>query len=99
MSKNIDSKYKDLFMGLLFDAVGMASFAIPFIGEFTDVIWAPLSAWLMIRMYKGRAGQAAGAVSFVEEIIPGLDVIPTFTIMWLYAHVFQKTNQKKTVEV
>lgn len=99
MSKNIDSKYKDLFMGLFFDAVGMVSFAIPFIGEFTDVIWAPLSAWLMIRMYKGRAGQAAGAVSFVEEIIPGLDVIPTFTIMWLYTHVFQKTNQKKTVEV
>ena len=95
----MDSKYKDLFMGLLFDAIGMLSFTIPFIGEFTDVIWAPLSAWIMIRMYKGRAGQAAGAVSFIEEIIPGLDVIPTFTIMWLYTHVFKKADKKKTIEV
>ncbi len=99
MSKNKDSKYKDLFMGLLFDAIGMLSFAIPFIGDFSDIIWAPLSAWLMIRMYKGRAGQAAGAVSFIEEIIPGLDVIPTFTIMWLYTHVFKKSDTKKTIEV
>lgn len=99
MSKTKDTKYKDLFWGLLFDGIGMLSFAIPFIGDFSDVIWAPLSAWLMIRMYKGRAGQAAGAVSFIEEIIPGLDIIPTFTIMWLYTHVFKKENAKKTIEV
>lgn len=99
MSQIKDTKYKDLFMGLLFDAIGMLSFGIPFIGEFSDVIWAPLSAWLMMRMYKGRVGQAAGAVSFIEEIIPGLDVIPTFTIMWLYTHVFKKADKKKTIEV
>ena len=99
MSQNKDTKYKDLFMGLLFDAIGMLSFAIPFIGEFSDIIWAPLAAWLMIRMYKGRAGQAAGAITFIEEIIPGLDVIPTFTIMWLYTHVFSKAGTKKTIEV
>ena len=85
-------------MGLFFDAIGMLSFALPFIGEFSDVIWAPLSAWLMIRMYKGRAGQAAGAISFIEEIIPGLDVIPTFTLMWLYTHVFVKAESKKTIK-
>ncbi len=99
MSKTKDAKYKNLFLGLLFDAIGMLSFAIPFIGDFSDVIWAPLSAWLMIRMYKGRAGQAAGAVSFIEEIIPGLDVIPTFTIMWLYTHVIKKEDTKKTIDV
>lgn len=99
MSKTKDTKYRQLFLGLLFDAIGMLSFAIPFIGDFSDVIWAPLSAWLMIRMYKGRAGQAAGAVSFIEEIIPGLDIIPTFTIMWLYTHVFKKEDTKKTIEV
>lgn len=99
MSKTIDTKYKNLFWGLFFDAIGMLSFAIPFIGDFSDVIWAPLSAWLMTRLYKGRAGQAAGAVSFIEEIIPGLDVIPTFTIMWLYTYVFKREDSKKTIEV
>ena len=99
MSKTKDSKYQNLFLGLLFDAIGMLSFAIPFIGEFSDIIWAPIAAWLMIRMYKGRAGQAAGAVTFIEEIIPGLDVIPTFTIMWLYTHVFKKTEKEKIIDL
>jgi len=99
MSKTKESKYKNLFLGLLFDAIGMLSFAIPFIGDFSDIIWAPLAAWLMTRMYKGSAGQAAGAVTFIEEIIPGLDVIPTFTIMWLYTHVFKSTKEGKTINL
>ncbi|MEO1487471.1 MAG: hypothetical protein AAFU57_17120 [Bacteroidota bacterium] len=86
-------KYKDLLLGLLFDAIGMVSFIIPGIGEFSDVIWAPLAAWLMTRMYKGKAGQVAGVVTFVEEIIPGWDVVPSFTLMWLYTHIFSKDKK------
>ena len=86
-------------MGLLFDGVGMLSFAIPLIGDFSDIIWAPLAAWLMTRMYKGKVGQGAGIITFLEEIIPGLDVIPTFTIMWFYTYVFKKSAQKTTIEV
>ena len=99
MSKTKDSKYKNLFLGLLFDAIGMLSFAIPIVGEFSDMIWAPIAAWLMTRMYKGRVGQAAGAETFVEEIIPGLDVIPTFTIMWLYTHVFKSSKKEKIIDI
>ena len=99
MSKTKDSKYKNLFLGLLFDAFGMLSFAIPLVGEFSDMIWAPIAAWLMTRMYKGRVGQAAGAVTFVEEIIPGLDVIPTFTIMWLYTHVYKSSKKEKIIDI
>lgn len=98
MSKEKDAKIKNLFLGLLFDAVGMLSFAVPLIGDFSDIIWAPLSAWLMTRMYKGRIGQAAGVVSFIEEIIPGLDIIPTFTIMWLYTYVFKGSKKDKVLE-
>lgn len=99
MSKTKDSKYKNLFLGLLFDAIGMLSFVIRLIGEFSDVIWAPIAAWLMTRMYKGRTGQAAGAVTFIEELIPGLDVIPMFTLMWLYTYVFKGAKKEKFVEV
>ncbi|UWX56294.1 hypothetical protein NYZ99_08775 [Maribacter litopenaei] len=99
MSKTTDKKYKQLFLGLLFDAIGMLSFAIPFVGEFSDVIRAPLSGWLMTGMYKGKIGQAAGVVTFIEEIIPGLDVIPTFTIMWFYTYVFKSAKKQKTIEV
>ena len=99
MSKNKDPKYRDLFMGLLFDGIGMLSMAIPFIGDFSDVIWAPMSAWIMIRMYKGTAGKVAGTISFIEEILPGFDIIPTFTLMWLYTYVFSKAVAKKNIGV
>lgn len=88
------NKNKKLILGILFDAIGFVSFVIPGIGEFTDIVWAPLSGWLMTKLYKGKSGKIAGVVSFVEEIIPGLDVIPTFTLMWLYTYVF-KTKKKK----
>ncbi|MBU2973404.1 hypothetical protein [Zobellia sp. B3R18] len=99
MSKTKDDKYKKLLLGLLFDGIGMLSFAIPFVGEFSDIVWAPLAGWLMIRMYKGKIGQGAGLITFLEEIVPGLDVIPTFTLMWLYTYVFKKSSETETIEV
>ncbi|MGP1994027.1 hypothetical protein D9V96_019250 [Zobellia laminariae] len=99
MSKDKDEKYKKLLISLLFDGIGMLSFVIPFIGEFSDIVWAPLAGWLMTRMYKGKIGQGAGIVTFLGEIIPGLDVIPTFTLMWLYTYVFKKSKETETIEV
>ncbi|MEL6916445.1 MAG: hypothetical protein AAFO99_01820 [Bacteroidota bacterium] len=94
-----ENKIRNLFLGLLFDALGMVSFVIPGIGEFSDIIWAPLAGWLMTRMYKGKIGQAAGVITFIEEMVPGLDVIPTFTIMWLYTYVFKSSKKGKVIEV
>ena len=82
-------KYRLLLWGLLFDGIGMLSFMIPGIGEFTDLIWAPMAGWLMTRMYKGKPANIAGLIAFIEEIVPGLDVIPSFTLMWLYTYVFK----------
>ncbi|MEM8764196.1 MAG: hypothetical protein AAGD88_10320 [Bacteroidota bacterium] len=88
-------KYKDLLLGLLFDGIGMLSFVIPGIGEFADVIWAPIAGWLMTRMYKGKIGKIAGVITFIEEInpLPGWDFVPTFTLMWFYTHVFAKDKK------
>lgn len=88
MAEEKDNKYRNLLLGLLFDGIGMISYAIPGIGEFSDVIWAPVAGWLMTRLYKGRVGQAAGLITFAEELIPGLDVIPTFTLTWIYTYLF-----------
>ncbi len=92
------SKYKILFLSILFDAVGYLSFLIPGIGEFSDVVWAPLSGYLMTKLYKGKPGKIAGVVSVVEEALPGLDVIPTFTLMWLYTYVFKSKSEDNKVE-
>ncbi len=95
----INDKYKKLGLSLFFDGLGMVTYVIPVIGEFGDIIWAPLAGWLMTKMYKGNLGKTAGAITFIEEAIPGLDVIPTFTIMWLYTYVFKKNEVKDTIDV
>lgn len=88
ISKN--TKNKNLFLGILFDAIGMLSFTVPLVGEFSDVIWAPIAAYLMTRMYKGTAGKVGGVVTFLEEIFPFTDFIPSFTLMWVYNYVIKK---------
>jgi hypothetical protein len=88
-------KINKLLLGLFFDAIGMISFVIPGIGEFSDVVWAPLAGFLMTKMYKGRVGIAAGILTFVEEIIPFTDVIPSFTITWIYTYWIKGNEEKK----
>ncbi|WP_147676762.1 hypothetical protein [Algibacter pacificus] len=88
------NKYKKLGLSILLDAVGLISFTIPGFGEFTDIVWAPVSAWLMTKLYKGKTGKIAAVISLVEEAAPGLDIIPTFTLMWLYTYIF---NSKKSI--
>ncbi len=97
MPKDKNKKQRLLLLSLLFDAIGMLSFAIPFIGEFSDIIWAPLAAWLMTRMYKGRIGEIAGVVTFIEEILPGMDFLPTFTMMWFYTYVFKRSKNSSSL--
>lgn len=87
------SKYNKLIIGVILDALGYVSFFIPGIGEFSDIVWAPISAWLMTKLYKGRPGKVAAVINFVEEALPGVDVVPTFTLMWLYTYVFNKKKQ------
>ncbi len=84
------NKYTLLIAGVFFDLVGMLSFVIPGIGEFSDVIWAPLASFIIYKMYKGTEGKIGGLVTFVDEILPGLDVIPTFTLMWIYKFLIKK---------
>ena len=87
-------KLFSLILGLLFDAIGMISFSIPLLGEFSDVIWAPIAAFIMTRMYKGRVGKVASILTFVEEILPFTDVIPSFTITWIYTYFFSKQEEE-----
>lgn len=89
MNLQFKNKYKTLALSIAFDAIGF----IPFI----DLVWAPLSGYLMTRMYKGEIGKRAGIFTFIEEIIPGLDFIPTFTIMWFYTNVIKNTKPEDTI--
>ena len=95
MKNKINNKYKKLGLGILFDAFGYLSFVFPLI----DIVWAPLAAFLMTKMYEGKKGKIAAAVTFIEEALPFLDVIPTFTLMWLYTYVLDKKKGETILEV
>jgi hypothetical protein len=91
----MQKKYKLLLLSILFDGIGMLSFVIPGIGEFSDVIWAPVSVYFITKMYKGTVGKIGGAISFLEELgILGTDLFPTFTLTWIYTYLIKKNNEK-----
>jgi len=88
----MEYRFKLLFLGIVFDAIGMLSFSVPFIGEFSDVVWAPISGYLMTKMYKGRVGRIGGIISFAEEFLPFTDWIPSFTLVWMYIYVIKNES-------
>jgi hypothetical protein len=83
------SKRSKLLAGILFDLIGMLSYLFPVVGELTDVIWAPISGYLMTKLYPGKSGMFAGAFATIEELAPGMDIIPSFTLMWLYTYLIK----------
>ena len=61
----------------------MSSYAMPVIGEVFDFIWAPISAIIFFITFGGWKGAIGGIGNFFEELLPGTDIIPSFTLMWL----------------
>mgnify|MGYP001377316886 FL=1 len=82
-------KASKLILSLLFDGIGMLSYLVPVFAEVTDLVWAPISGILLITMYKGTIGKLAGVFGFIEELVPFIDFIPTFTITWFYTYVIK----------
>ncbi|MCL9804585.1 hypothetical protein NAT51_03570 [Flavobacterium amniphilum] len=83
-----------LILSLMFDAIGMMTYAIPLLGEAFDIVWAPIAAFALSMLFKGSVGKIGGIVAFIEEIIPGLDIIPTFTLTWLYEYFMDRKNSR-----
>lgn len=73
--------------------MGCLSYLLPIIGEAEDILWAPVSGIIYFLMFGKRMGLLGGVFSFLEEISPGLDFIPTFTISWfIRKHEIEKTS-------
>jgi hypothetical protein len=81
-----------LLISLFLDMIGMLSYLVPVVGEVVDVIWAPISALLIYLMYRKHNGAIGGVLGFMEEILPGADAVPTFTLMWIYKYYFSKKD-------
>ncbi len=75
------------------DLAGYFSYSILLLGEFTDIIWAPVSAIVFYHTFGRKSFGRQGAVfAFLEELLPGADFIPTFTIAWVIKKVIRKSE-------
>jgi hypothetical protein len=92
-------KSPSLLFCLAMDAIGMLTFIIPWFGEFGDILWAPLSAIIFYASFGGKKGALGAVFSFMEEILPFLDFIPTFTIGWLYFRYVGSKELESTTPV
>ena len=86
-----------LLFCITMDLIGYASYGIPILGEISDIFWAPLSAIIFFLSFGGWKGALGGIGNLVEEILPGTDFIPSFTIMWLLQRYRKNINTSPTL--
>src|SRR5215831_209993 len=89
----INRKQPSLIFCVIMDAIGNLSYVLPGVGEFSDAIWAPISGFIFYVCFGGWSGAAGGLFNFIEEILPGTDFIPSFTIMWFLQDVARENRQ------
>lgn len=86
-------KQTKLIIAIGIDTLGYLSYLIPGLAEFSDVIIAPISAILVYILFNKKLKWAS--FTFIEEILPFTDVIPSATIAWYDMYV---KRQEKTIE-
>lgn len=79
-------KQPSLIFCLVMDLIGYANYILPFLGEFGDLVWAPISGVIFFFAFGGKRGALGGLFNFTEEILPFTDFIPTFTITWIWQY-------------
>jgi hypothetical protein len=89
-------KQPALLLCIVLDVVGYGSYVIPGLGEFADIIWAPLSAYIFYKLFGGKLGLIGGVVDFIEEALPFTDFIPSFTIAWMIRKISKRSSASKT---
>ncbi len=97
MNKSRQSFSPSLVFCIAMDAIGYFTYAIPVLGELGDIIWAPVSAMIFTISFGGWKGILGGIFNFTEEILPGTDFIPSFTIAWLIKNI--KLAGKRNTEI
>jgi hypothetical protein len=91
-------KRPSLIFCVLMDMIGYLTYTVPVLGEFGDLLWAPISGLIFFASFGSWRGLIGGSFAFLEELLPGTDFIPSFTIMWVLQQNRIK-NQKTTITV
>jgi hypothetical protein len=90
---NMKRTEPSLIFCILMDLIGFATYSVPLLGEFGDLLWAPVSSMIFFLTFGGWKGALGGIFNFAEEILPGTDFIPTFTLMYFMQRRSRNTFQ------
>ena len=77
---NLQQKLPPFCICILLDTIGLVTYLIPGWGEWVDIGWAPISAFLFYLLFGGKTGVIGAIINFIEESVPFADAIPMFTI-------------------
>ena len=76
---------------IILDLIGCVSYILlPFVP-----VWAVISGFIFFFLFGKKFGFFGGIFSFLEELLPGIDIIPTFTIAWF----IRKYEFEKALEI
>lgn len=74
------AKWTKLAICVAVDLVGSGGLGVPLLADALDLITAPASALIVQALF---ASPLVTTATFVEEILPGTDGIPSATLAWL----------------
>jgi len=82
---------------ILIDSIGASNELLPWFGEIVDVVWAPIAAIAVRRLFWGS--NVVFFLEFVEEILPFTDFIPLATICWCVETFFSTSDAAKLLGI
>lgn len=98
MKTQPNASTKKLLYCIILDFIGTLSFTIPFLGEFSDLVWAPIAVIFYRKLFPGVAGLFGAGAVFLEELLPFSDFIPTFTLSWIVQNLFSFKSSKRLTD-
>ena len=71
-----------LIVSLVIDFIGSSSYLLPLVGEAFDLAWAPIQTIFIMALYD-ESMPSLKYISFMEEILPFTDVLPSGMLGWV----------------
>lgn len=81
-----------LTVSVILDLLGDASYSLPFLGDASDIVFAPIAGLVLYKLYGSNIITVLGVV---EELLPGADFIPTGTIAWYFKYVVGRDSKMR----
>lgn len=96
LQTTIQPDFGKLLICLAIDTIGTSSELLPFVGELTDVVWAPIAGLLLRNLYNSNV---LLGLEFTEEILPFTDILPLATICWVVDTFFAESTSAKLLNL